>query len=343
MPLSRGAEAAEKIADEIARARKRSFGRLDQLIIKDGDDPVYLRLITDKADVYSFEVHSYMPTKPQPEGFKGDKWPDKMWGVCRKDRQFRLGGPDGMPLEGWEDGYDGVCYLHDRWAGVPDPKFKKDMSRTRYLTYGIAAVRELVKDPATGKPVGLRDKMTEHKDKDGNVHQVPQLVIVAMNYETFWAAPAASAYITGTWSDADVKVTRKENEYTVATLRPTPDLAPGTKAWEAYTSTLELIGFDLETYLLDHSTLDHYRRWFIEGEEPEGGYGRKGQDGEDEDGEAASETASASAPTVDAPAAQKFRDRVKKRAPAADGDRDFAEREAAQAPQDDQEDMAPAF
>lgn len=296
-------------AERISEANKKSSGlhRLPQLVIKDGEQAA-IHFITDVGQVIAFDVHSFIPTKDKPEEFKGDKWPKSMWAVCQNARAFRLRDDSGNLLDGYEDGY-GECYIHAHYAGQKD-NFDQDISRPANQVYGLGVRREPVTDPVTKRITGFRDKMIEYKDKDGHVWQIPDIVLISQKYSNFWHPVKATAYVSGTILGADYIISRKGNDYTPAPAVQTPDLLPGTDGYARYEKALELIGFDLKEFLLAHSTADHYKRWFIEGATPEGGYGRKSDgadDGESTDAAAASGEESAAGPQVDAAALEGFR------------------------------------
>lgn len=295
--LTTGADAAEKISDENKAA---GVFRLPQLVIKDGDAPVALHLITEQTAWITMDTHQFIETKPKPEGWPGDKYPKSMWAVCQLDRAFRLRDPEdpNTLLDGYEPGY-GDCYIHNSLAGKKDPKFGSDMARPANQVYGLAVVRKPVTDGKTSQIVGFADELVEFKDPEGKVYQIPKIVIVSQKFSNFWHPFKATAYLPPyTVLDKDFIVSRKGNDYTVGVASHTPELKPGTPAWKRYDDALALTGFDLGAYLIDHSTPDHYARFFIPGATPTGGYGRKGDEAADDaadatEGEAATTAGSA--------------------------------------------------
>ncbi len=309
--LTKGAAAAEQISDE----RKASGNpRVRQLVIKDGEAYI-LHFVTEFTDLLSFDVHQFIPTKPKPEAWPGDKYPESMWAICQLDRAFRLRDEKGNLLDEYEEGY-GDCYIHAAMAGKKDPKYGTDRARPAAQVFGLAVVRQPVTDPATKAVVGFADECVEVKDDKGGILQVPRLVIVSQKYSNFWNAVKASAFVAPqTILDKDFVVTRKDKEYSIAVAQTTQDLKPGTKDWKRYEQALEIMEFDLAEYLLDHATPDHYARFFIPGVDPVGGYGRKGDDTAEGDSAAdgGAQAPSASGPAIDQAALAGFRDALSKR------------------------------
>ena len=260
----------------------KSFGRLDQWSIKDGETS-YLRLISE--DTISVGTHRFIPTKPQPEDCKWTKWPGAMWAICARDSAFRIV-VDGEATDAFEDGY-GQCYIHDKWGGVRGGKFNKDQGVPDEITYGLAVVRKVVPDLATGRIAGFTDETFEHRLPDGQIVKLPRLVIVAQKFSQFWNPVRAGAYMPPySICDKDWIVDRKGNDLMVTGGTPTPELKPGTPLWARYDKAITILDASLDKYVLDHSNHDHYARFFIEGESPAGGYGRGGDDAEDEGGAA---------------------------------------------------------
>jgi hypothetical protein len=294
---TKGAQAAEKISDEIKSSRS-SFWRPHFLTLKVGT--YFMRPITDIDDLFIADLHQFFATKPKPEGYNG-KWLETMWAVCQRDVMFRIRDEAGNVTDEFEDGY-GDCYLHNAYAGKPG-KYKKDQSVPDNQTLALVVEREPVRD-ASGGVTGFRDKLEEFKDKDGKIHKIPAFKIVSQKWSNYWAAVAASAFMAPrTICDKDFIVQRKEgeNDYTITAVPPTPDHKPGTESWARYEEALKLVGgFDLGEFLIAHSTPDHYARWFDPDKTPEGGYGRREGDGDEGEsgGEAAAASASPSVPDV---------------------------------------------
>lgn len=294
-----GAAAAEAVNDELKKERGSRF-RVSQLFIKDGEKHV-LHFVTDLGGLLSFDAHQFVPTKPKPDEYKGSKWPDKMWGICPRSREFRVYA-NGKPTDEFEEGY-GTCYIHDHFAGVKDPKYGKDISWPTYLTWGIAVVRKPVEDAVTRKVTGFADELVEYRDEKGDSHQVPRLVLIAQRIDRFWAPLQASGYVTGTICDQDYLVSRKENDYNIASVVATPHLRPGQPAWKAYEDTLKLLGFDLAEFLVERASEDYYARWFDPSKTPRDGYARKEEHADEE----ADATTDATTPQVNQDALDELR------------------------------------
>jgi hypothetical protein len=259
-------------------AAARSFTRLQEWTIKDGERH-YLRFVTKRT--IHVDVHRFIPTKEKPSDCDWTKWPSTMWAVCQKDQGFRLLAEDGETLlDGYEEGY-GDCYIHTAMAGVKDPKYGKDKSVPDVMIYGLAAIRKAVLDPNSKKAIGLTDDTVEVKDASGDVHTVPRLVIVGQKYSQLWGAVNAACFLPpNDMRRMDFLITRKENDLKVSAQAPIEDLVPGTPAWERYEAAIKITNADLEAFVLEHASPDHYAKFFIPGAVPKGGYKRGSSDTE---------------------------------------------------------------
>jgi hypothetical protein len=299
-------------------AASKSFNRIDEWRIKDGETH-YLRLIMNGA--VPMDVHQYVPTKDKPAECSWPKWPEQMWAVCPRDQAFRLTDEAGNPIDGYEEGY-GECYIHDHYAGRKG-KYGKDMGVPVVVSYGLAVPRKVVLDPVTAKPVGLADDTFEFRASSGDIVRLPRIVIVAQKYSQFWGAVKATQFLPPfSMCDKDFKITRQENDLKVTALDRTPDHQPGTASWKRYEQAIELLDASVEKYLTEHASRNHYVKFFIPGELPEGGYGGGGSD-DDEDGDKKAKggaPTTATHPEVPADEMEAFRDSLTKRAPAASAD-----------------------
>lgn len=285
--MQKGIKKSEERAEENKGA---GFYRVKTLFMKDGEGPWFLRFLTDFDDMPVADMHMFCDTKPKPDGYKGDKWPQGMPAVCMNDRMFRVYDANGEPTDEYEPGY-GNCYIHNRDRGkLRDGKFKKDKSIPDNQTFALAVVREAIPDPKTGRPRGFRDAVEEFRQEDGTVVKVPRFVIISQKHRNFWSGVEAAIYMGDAPVTAyDFRISRKENDYTfsVPPSGPDPVLYPGSGEWKRYTDALELIGFDLDEEILRMGSQDWYDRWFVEGAVPKDGYGRKDDEEEDSAGETA--------------------------------------------------------
>lgn len=285
--ITKGTKKAEEVAEQ-----NKSAGRYNirTMFLKDGSGPWYLRFLTELDDMTSADTHVYCETKGKPEEYKGTNWPTHMPVVCQNDRMFRIVGPDGKPTDVFEEGY-GDCYIHARDRGKPrGGKFKGDKSTPTWLTYALAVVREPVPDPVTGRNSGYKDVEVEFKLEDGTIKKLPKIVIIAMTHRMFWSGLEASLFDdASTLGDRDFKVTRKDNDFSFGVSAPDMKHNPGTASWARYTEALALVGFDLDEEILRQASDDWYKRWFIEGAVPEGGYSRSDEADEDSEETAAAE------------------------------------------------------
>lgn len=325
MPTARkGAAVAKKDAEDAKAARGRS--RIKQRTLDKGE-VVLVRFLSEheeRADypqtVISAKTHNFADTKPQPAEFKGDNWPKSMWGICPLDPWFRVE-KDGVLTDEYEPGY-GRCFIHERDRGKKD-KFGKDMSMPADQVYGLAVICEPViqKDGAGNEYVAdIRDLYHDWKDAEGTVHKIPEIVYFSQKWSNFWAPAVATAYLPPRTILGKVfRIERVENDYTVTMIGQTPSHQPGTDSWKVYEEALKIMDFDLEAFLLEHASEDHYARWFDPSKTPKDGYGRKDKD-DDKDGDSsepaagsAAQGTTASAPKFDQSVMADFQGQLKNR------------------------------
>jgi hypothetical protein len=329
MPImTEGADEAEAVAEEIKANRPRRF-RIRQFGIKAGEEAL-VRFVSDYvsrplasgggatlAGWISVDVHGFIPTKPKPDEYTGQNWPEKMWAICMRDRMFRLRDPQDPRklLDEFEEGY-GQCYIHDTYAGVIEGPFKKDRGLPDAQVMALAVLREPVIE--NGAAIGIKDKTAEWTDEKGNVFTVPHFVIISQKYENFFAQVKAACYVEpATATNKDFLVKRVENKYFINMVNQTPAFMTGTQDWaKQYEAVLAMMGFDLREHVLSHATQDHYDRWFIPGAMPKDGYARKDA-AVDEDTAAPRNDAAPAAPQLDLAAMQSFRDSLQTRGSAA--------------------------
>lgn len=272
----KGADKAE------AAAKAASKDRADFLQIKPGDR-VILRPISDLDDIIPIDIHMGVPTKDAPPKANKDKWPSQMSAVCRNADAFKVRDADGNPTDEYESdeaGHPyGDCYIHANMSHVLG-KYKKPVSRTISQTWGLFAVREEVRNDAK-KLVGFKDVEEEFKDEEGKIYRIPKIVIASQTWGNFWAPFQSAGHMTGTICDRDFMVERVENDYTITAGRETPDLQPGTPAWQRYIDAMTLKGISIERVLLDQSSVKYYGRFF----DP----AYKDDEADEEEGEASAE------------------------------------------------------
>jgi hypothetical protein len=294
-------------------AASKSFNRIDEWRIKDGETH-YLRHVMNGA--IPMDVHQYIPTKEKPAECNWPKWPEQMWGVCPRDKAFRVAGAPGQLIDEYEEGY-GECYIHNHYVGVKG-KYDKDLGVPVVVSYGLAVVRKVVLDPVTSKPVGLADETFEFRAPSGDIVRLPKIVIVAQKYRQYWGAIKATQFLPPfSMCDKDFKITRQENDLKVTALDRTPDHQPGTPSWKRYEEAMALLDISVEKYLTEHASRNHYAKFFIPGELPEGGYGGGS---EDEDGDKKAKggaPTTATHPEVPSEDMDAFRQSLTNRAPGA--------------------------
>jgi hypothetical protein len=249
---------------EVAEAQSKAAGgqRASFLSIKSGERKI-LRPLTDLDAIITIDVHMGVPTKPHPKNVKEDNWPGQMSAVCQNAPAFidhYEGGGDN-PQEGepvYEEGY-GHCYIHEHMQNVMG-RFKVSVAVPKTQIWGLFVLREAIYD--NGKITGFKDVLEDFTDSDGKTHKIPKIVIASQSWSNFWAQFAASAFMTDTICDKDFGIERVDNDYTVSPGPATPDLKPGTPAWQRYTDALALRDLSVEGVITYQSSPDYYGRFF---------------------------------------------------------------------------------
>lgn len=294
--FTQGYEEAARLAEEDKKERG-DWLRVRQRTLKE-DDRELFRPITECTRLITVGVHGFIPTKPKPADYTG-KWASTMWGICRRDLIFQLRDEQGNPTGEFEEGY-GDCYVCRTYSGVTGGKYEKDMGAAVKKTFGVVAFCEPV--IADGKPVGIRDKVVSGRGADKKHYdKVPHLGLFSQLYSNFWGLAAACIYThPPRFTDRFYSVERVGNDYTIGSIGQDPGCYDDEKCpeWERYRQALKIYGFDLQQYILDHASADHYARWFDPDRTPEGGYARK-KDDADAGGNGHQEPSPASGPDVD--------------------------------------------
>ncbi|MEU6362248.1 hypothetical protein [Streptomyces albidoflavus] len=260
MSFRRGGAAAE----EADKENTASFGRrdrIDYLSLKEDQDKITVRLLTDHDEWIYVEQHSFVPTKAAPKD--AEHWPKSMMAACRKDPAFA--------------GHYTDCYICD--AKVKNNFGKTAFSRIRI--WALAIERELVRgdgSEALGGPnmlgavVGVRDKVDEIDELDaegnptGTKLTYPRILVINMPMKGFFSHFKALHGLHRTVCDRDYEITREgkgqETNYRVAPIDPVPDLKPGTPAWEKYLQAVAEREVSLEGLVADKGSDQHYARFF---------------------------------------------------------------------------------
>ena len=259
--FTKGAEAAAEAA------ASRSGSRIEQLRFDDGTE-YFFRVLTDLPELVTMQVHRFIPTKPKPKSWKGDNWPKGMWYGCQNDRAFQVNAGVAGEEPVYEDGY-GNCDVHTRFAGQ-EGQYGKKLDRPETQTFALVVIQKKVD---RGGVPGFIDDTEDYTKADGTKVQVPKIRYVAQKWSNFFSPLKSSAYLDGTIRNKIYRVVRTGTEFDVAALGTTPDHAPGTPAWDTYDAAVELMGLNIETMLLDHSSPDFYAKFLIpqdsDSEEPE--------------------------------------------------------------------------
>lgn len=263
MPVARkGAEQAEQ------SAKTGGAGRVEFLRIKDGDPPVYVRMIDDCADWVNADTHPAIPTKNQPSGYTG-KWPALMSATCQNDPMFLIYDEAGKPVEPatYEAGM-GHCWIHENMAGVLD-RYNKPKSNAAPMVFALCVLREPVTNDA-GAIVAMRDVTEEWSDAKGSKHRVPAFRVISQRWGNFFSAMKAGAFLDNTVVNKDWRIARQVNDYIITPLPPTADHAPGTPSWKTYTDAMEVMKIDIFASVVEQASAEYYRRFFVPGDFTDG-------------------------------------------------------------------------
>lgn len=234
----RGGDAAEEAAKSGG-----TFNRDVFFSLEDGE-AVYVRFVTDEPDWISVDQYSFLPTKPQPAGWKGN-WPKNMSAVSRSDDAFA-----GM----FSDDYVKE-FMRDR-----DGKPYKPGSRT----WAYVCLREAVVE--NGKIVGFRDKTREHSyEKDGKTvtEVIKDIRIANLGWKNFFAPIKGYAKHYGTLLDRDIYIKRKgsgQNDTTYETVPMDP-----TPSWDLRSPEIAaqyVPERPLEDVVVERASDDFYHRFF---------------------------------------------------------------------------------
>lgn len=256
--FSRGDEAAE------ARASSGGFaGRLRYLSqdVQTGkDNPTFFRVISEREDLITADIHMGIPTKEKPDGYTGT-WPAKMSAVCPNDKAFAVK-DEKEKVIGWEqpDTHYGHCYIHEHMGDQLD-QFNRPLSRASAVTHGLVVLRDPVRNDK-GAVIGFKDKIEEYEDRDGNKHNVPAIRLAAQKWTNFWGPIKAANYISGTFCGRDYMMTKVGTEVTVTPLDPTPEHNPETPSWKDYTDAMDLMRVDVIATLAEQASEEHFARFF---------------------------------------------------------------------------------
>jgi hypothetical protein len=240
----RGSAAAER-----ASKPKGRFARVKNFSLEDKEE-ITLRFLTDEPEWITVDQHTSVPTKNQPEGYKG-KWPKAMPGVCRYDEAFR-----GL----YED-----CYVCDKPVMNPWNK-EKPLGRTP-RTWALAVVREEVRRGV------YKDSIIKNtREIDGKTVETEDLhvLVVNMAQKNFFSALAGIANMNGTVCDTDFRI-RRQGGGTDTTYVIMPLMAKGEninpqddpEEWkERYLDKLEAQNINLAEIVAEKASDEYYRKFF---------------------------------------------------------------------------------
>lgn len=324
MPFFGGGETEAAEAAKQEKADRKNRYRPGERYLKDGDN-FYGRVITERFGRNPWiptETHLFIPTKTKPSEVTWT-WRDQQSAICRNGRIFRLRDEQGNKLPGYEEGY-GNCWICSNLVGETD-QFGQDLSKPRVLTYALAVLREPVTDPASPDPdhpveTAFKDVMAEWRPFGAKTStRVPNIVLFAQPYDRFWASVSAACYGDHqSVCDKDYRIQKIGKEIKITMVNITDNHKPGLPSWQRYEEALKILGFSLEGYLLERSSEDHYKRWFIPGATPEGGYGFASNKDDEEAGEKASSGATTpTQPSVAQEDVEAYRARLAERRQAA--------------------------
>lgn len=244
----KGGAAAEVEAE---RAKGSKFARVGWFKL-DPDEKIVLRFLTDSPEWIFVKQHTSVPTKNQPEGWKGN-WPSSMPSVCRHEPAFA-----GMYTD---------CYVCD--TPILNPRDQKPIKQALRV-WALAAVREEVRE--NGIVVGFRDateEIAEVKDGQptGKTITTKQIVVVNQGMQNFFSALQGIYGLNGTICDRDFLVQRRgEGLDTNYIIMPLDRIAGADRSneefWGKYEKALAEQNIDLGAIVSERASDDYYGRFF---------------------------------------------------------------------------------
>jgi hypothetical protein len=84
--------------------------------------------------------------------------------------------------------------------------------------------------------------MEDVRTPDGQIYTIPKIVIAVHIWRGLSEPFGAVRLSLGTICDRDFAVERVENDYIITAGRQTPDLRPGSPAWQLYLDAMALKG-----------------------------------------------------------------------------------------------------
>ncbi len=231
----------------------RKFFRLpyiDKNMVKREGEVVF-RPITDGDEVLFALFHDFVPTRPQPEGYPGKKWPAVFpLSVCGNDKNYG----------------HGACYVCDN--GIKN-NFGNPI-RPMPMTFFLANLRRPI-----FKKIGGATRAIGHESDTMEIDgtEYPALGIVNFATRTIGNALAKEYNEANTICGQDWKLTKegegKETRYIISPDRPDEDFfrldedGNVTDLWkDAYDEVLSVLQPDLVADLKKMGSKDHYDRWF---------------------------------------------------------------------------------
>ena len=260
-----GAEAAKK--QQGARSRVRYLTA--EATLKDADDKVFVRPITEADEWLYVDMHQFVPTKDKPEDYEG-KWPEKMSAVCQNDQAF-IDDSTGQYMPGFGD-----CYICKSPQYKALDRFKKPINKISVRGWALMCLREPMMED--GRIVAFSDSLVEirlGKDKGSekaDTEQVRNIVVAQMSWKNFWANLNTQYGLHGTVRDRDYLITvtgeGTDKNFTFINLDPIADHKPGTASWKLYEEACEKQGLDLMKIISEQASNEYYDKFFrpVEGE-----------------------------------------------------------------------------
>lgn len=268
-----GAEAAEQQAKE----GRKSYHRLDNLKWTDGQTHM-VRFLNDVVSnngapypaVLTISTHWVKTKAKPPAGYRG-KFPPKMPAVCQNDRLF--------------NGKLAPCYICDNYV-EEDGKYEGEKVMPRKQTWGLAAMREEVKDPQTGQAgiATVKKEITVGKEGDQRTLLVPEIRLIQQSWNNFFSPLRNTVRRKGTVLDRDIWVTRTGKGMNDTKYGFEPDDEPWEIEWpigsgqyqkmdlrnpdimaEYYPVEIEgvTIAPNLLQLAIDQASVEYYEKFFI--------------------------------------------------------------------------------
>jgi hypothetical protein len=231
---------------------------------------VFVRVLSSRFpgrpdSVITADTHRFVPVTTSPtaamvakakENKREVSWPKTMWGICPLDRIFKEG-------DGYEAGY-GNCLVHAKFAGQKGGEYSKPLDKVDRHTYAVVVLQDVQFEGTT--MVSCQDVIESWKDVEGNEVKVPAIRYLAQSWRNIWSAAISAVAMAEREDILDevFMIKREGTDFTVLLAQSARAKITEEKR-AVYDKTLELMGFKLPDFILDHASAGHYDRFWGSG------------------------------------------------------------------------------